>query len=84
MAIRQKPKAPNTNEDKALSFINKGGTIAGEKTVAAGHQPVNLKIPIEMLSQVDEAVGKRRVPIYRVQWILEAIVEKLERENASS
>lgn len=84
MAIRQKPKALKTNEDTALTFIKKGGTVAGEKTITTGHQPVNLKIPLEMLNQVDTAVNKRRVPIYRVQWILEAIVEKLERENVNS
>lgn len=83
MAVREKPKSSSKTtltESKALEFISKGGTVAGEEP-SKGSQPVNVKIPIEMLERIDKAVQKRKVPIYRVQWILEAIVEKLEREE---
>ena len=84
MAIREKPSARTTNpsDKKALAFINKGGSVAGEKNEKEV-QPVNLKIPVHTLESIDQAVKERskKVPIYRVQWILEAIAEKLEREG---
>lgn len=83
MAIREKPKPVTlpSPEAKALEFINKGGTVAGTGADKE-KQAVNVKIPVDMLERIDAAVQKRAVPIYRVQWILEAVVEKLERDNA--
>ena len=41
---------------------------------------VNLKIPCQMLQQVDKAV-QERIYITRTGWIMEAIYEKLKQES---
>ena len=67
-----------------MKFITRGGTAPEDREEAdAGTQAVNLKIPNTMLGRVDKAVTRRSktLHIYRTQWILEAILEKLEKEG---
>jgi hypothetical protein len=87
MAITRKPKAatgsgPVVDID---ALIHKGGSVAGNETPqrTEKHAPVVLRIPAEVLVQVDAAVQRRSVRIPRHTWIMEAIVEKLEREQTS-
>jgi len=88
MAVRGKPiSTPKvTNVD---TFIEQGGSVP--QTVQAEPETngqsgtkekgVKLRVPPELLNEVDAAVKKRRPSPSRHQWILEAIVEKLERES---
>lgn len=77
-------RPPNQVTDKKLEeFISQGGSTAakpaqnGDRTDAT----VNLRIPVDVLTQVDEAVKQRRLPTPRHRWLLEAIFEKLDREQ---
>lgn len=85
MAISRKPK-PAASETPIVdidALIHKGGSVAGEGA-SPGKQkliPVMLRLPPTMLANVDEAVQVRLVPTARTTWIMEAIVEKLEREK---
>jgi hypothetical protein len=82
MVVRRKPKTieefigagglPSQSEPKSVEEIN-------EKEI----QSLKLRIPVELLKQVDLAVRKRRPSPSRHQWILEALYEKLERESAN-
>ena len=45
--------------------------------------PVVLRVPEKLLNDLDAAVEQRSVRIPRHTWLLEAIAEKLEREQAS-
>lgn len=87
MAISRKPK-PAASEDPVVdidALIHKGGSVAGEGG-STGKQkliPVMLRLPPTMLANVDEAVQARLVPTARTTWIMEAIVEKLKREEAN-
>ena len=82
MAITRKPKAasPNVSEVDVEALINKGGSTAqqvpqrGSKTA-----PIVLRLPAEMLEQIDAAVRSRPVKTPRHTWILEAVYEKLAR-----
>jgi hypothetical protein len=84
MAIARKPK-PKTVDD----FIEEGGsapatTAPVEKKPARAEkaeQPVKLRVPAALLGQIDAAVAARRPSPSRHNWILEAIYEKLERED---
>lgn len=86
MAISRKPKA--TPSDAAAvdvdALIHKGGSVAGEgaPAVRKKHSPVVLRLPPAMLANVDASVQARLVPTSRHTWIMEAIVEKLDREKA--
>jgi hypothetical protein len=53
-----------------------------EKLPPAEEQPIVLRLPVPLLSKVDEVVKARPIRIPRHTWLLEAIWEKLEREQA--
>ena len=81
-ARRPKPSAAG----KADVPGKKAGTTAGRavKTAAdAELVPVLLRIPPKVLARVDRLVKARRAenPIPRTTWLLEAVVEKLAREE---
>lgn len=44
---------------------------------------VALRVPSDMLSQVDEMLKRKPIRMPRNMWILEAILEKLDREPIS-
>ncbi|MCY7284837.1 MAG: hypothetical protein LH679_15720 [Cyanobacteria bacterium CAN_BIN43] len=88
MAISRKPKPKTIDE-----FINEGGSapiaevaiaLAVPAPLSTIEQPVKLRVPADLLAQVDAAVKSRRPSPSRHQWILEAIYEKLEREEERS
>lgn len=93
MALARKPK-PNVkiqraNDESAIeALIAKGGSVGngGAKDKSgAGIKPTNvvLRLPSDMLSRVDEAVETRSVRIPRHTWLLEAVLEKLDREQST-
>jgi dihydroorotate dehydrogenase len=45
--------------------------------------PVLVRMSPDLRRQIDQAVRSRRIKIPRQTWILEAIIEKLEREAAA-
>ena len=60
---------------------NKGGSIQNDvDEIATPERQVVLRMPKNILDQVDNAVRQRAVRIPRHTWLLEAIVEKLDRE----
>lgn len=85
MAITRKPKqssgaVPKTVDVDAL--ISKGGSVAG-KNAGQGKDavPVILRLPEDILQKVDASVQARRIKTPRHTWLLEAVLEKLERES---
>ena len=64
----------------------KAGTAAGRAGRAAADAelvPVLLRIPPKVLARVDRLVAARRAenPIARTTWLLEAVIEKVKREE---
>jgi hypothetical protein len=93
MAITRKPKASSAAAPAAVdidALINKGGSVSGQPAItptedsAAKPVPVVLRVPGDVLVKVDQALKTRRVRIPRHTWLLEAVVEKLEREGEAS
>jgi hypothetical protein len=87
MAVTRRPKPalvvakPPVDVD---ALIIKGGGIARanpEPTVPAKAAPVVLRLPPDVLAQIDRAVEARRVKVPRHTWLVEAVIEKLERET---
>ncbi len=72
------------NEPKKVDveeLINRGARVKEDNIESEKKkQFINLRIPIEMLEAVDQAV-EEKVWISRTGWILEAIQEKLKRNN---
>ena len=74
-----KARSKVTTED----FISGGGSHAGQpaeentKTVR-----VSVYAPPDIVASVDRAISARQIRTSRNKWILEAMVEKLEREGS--
>lgn len=88
MVVRQKPKATTQKPSNVEEFIQKGGSVSQETEPLSGTDEADVKglklrLPLELLQEVDEAVKRRRPSPSRHQWILEAIYEKLERETTA-
>ena len=90
-------RKPSSIDDKTAhpvdveALINRGGSVATAPTVpdpaAVSLNEVttfSVRIPKEMVSKIDRLRGARAVKIPRHTWLLEAIVEKLKRENDDS
>ena len=80
MVVRRKP----ANVDE---FIQEGGSVpqvaSPQPIEESGEEEVKglkMRLPVDLLKRVDEAVKSRRPAPSRHQWILEAIYEKLDRE----
>jgi hypothetical protein len=90
MAISRRPKPTLVAATPAVdvdALINKGGSIArsvAEPAAISKPAPVVLRMPPEVLARIDRAVEARRVKVPRHTWLMEAVIEKLEREEASS
>ena len=92
MPITQRPK-PATKASPAVdvkALINKGGTVGDG---GQGRQPgaeekpassVVLRVPPQMLRRIDRALADRPLKTPRHTWLLEAVLEKLEREEAAA
>jgi hypothetical protein len=87
MPITRKPKPASMPTEREIeAVINKGGSIARTTEPPDKGQgqlsSVLLRIPTDMLGRIDESVKRRRpVRISRVSWIIEALHERLERED---
>lgn len=96
MALSKKPVKSTTAISSNVdidALINKGGTVpkketvtkpeqpASKKLLKSGKVPVQLRITPDILDEIDELIAKRRIPIARHDWFMEAIGEKMEREN---
>ena len=90
MAITRKPKkTANKSQFEVEALINKGGSIAKftQNTSfdkAATEKQVTLRIPVFMLTEIDNSLKQNAIRIPRHTWILKAIVEKLKREKADN
>jgi len=84
MAISRKPKQSSGAAAKHVdvdALIKKGGSVAGKNGEEKSTVPVILRVPEEILEKVDASVQARRIKTPRHTWLLEAVLEKLERES---
>lgn len=90
MAVTRKPKASSQAESTVDvdALIRKGGAVAGQETRTAKGKDkpssVILRIPPQLLERIELARQERPVRIPRHTWLLEAVVEKLDREKKIS
>ena len=65
----------------SIAKLNARATSGADAKSAT--QTVVLRVPAGLLARLDGAVANRAVRVPRHTWLLEAISEKLERENTS-
>ncbi len=90
MAVTRKPvarpqdTAEHGRPDEATirAIIERGGSIAGENQADdIARKLLQLRLPVALIARIDTALRTRTVPPSRHHWILEAIHEKLAREE---
>jgi hypothetical protein len=87
MAISRKPKPSSSVATKTVdvdALIHKGGSIAGNNGGQGKEKdavPVILRVPEDILKRIDGSVQARLIKTPRHTWLLEAVLEKLERES---
>ena len=73
-------KPPPKNRE-IENCINKGAKVVSDnKEVKIEWQMINIRIPSNLLKLIDEN-KKERYGLNRTQWILESILEKLNKNN---
>ena len=84
MPVARKPEPKSTISEKDISaVIEKGGSVPIEKQgKSKNEQTVNLRLPENILNEIDNLVSLRRIKISRHTWLMEAIIEKLDRESS--
>lgn len=85
MAIRSKPRqetpVPAPDERAVEAFIGKGGSTAPETNVTAKVQRLQLRLPADIIQRIDAIRPKGITAPSRHDWFLQAMLEKLEREE---
>jgi metal-responsive CopG/Arc/MetJ family transcriptional regulator len=54
----------------------------GSKRSAAMRVPVTVRLPENVIKQIDEKLDQRDIPLSRNNWLLEAAIEKLRKDTA--
>ena len=81
MPIAKKPiQTEESSESEINAVISKGGSVARtEENSKNGNGKILLRLPNNLLNRIDTALTARPLKTPRNTWILEAILEKLER-----
>ena len=81
MAIARKPKGKKpASEAQIAALIGKGGSTPAQNAAATDNLAVALRIPAPLAERLTERLKNNMTRMPRHTWILEAIVEKLDRE----
>ncbi len=87
MAVTRKPKPQDSSaEADVMALIEKGGSVATNKPKRTRTKPqlVQLRLSREVVDRIDSVIQSRLVPPSRHTWLLEAVYEKLQREEETS
>ena len=76
MAKLNQPSRPKLNSSPSFS-----GERHREFDYTDGWRYVNLRIPLAMLNDLDQHLSGQQPKGHRMHWIIQAILEKLERER---
>lgn len=79
MAVRRKPQ-------NVEQFIEQGGGVPRDSDSREDKEQdfrnVRLRIPLDILEDIDTAIARRRSGISRHTWIMEAILAKLAGDSS--
>lgn len=78
MVVRRKPTTKPTSVDDFIHDAASSSQNQQEEEIKS----LKLRIPADLLQQIDDSVKSRRPSPSRHQWILEALYQKLDSEKA--
>ncbi len=87
MAITAKPQKQSAPSVNVEALINKGGSVATHlkakenETDEGETKAVLLRVPVDILETVDAQIKGKRPRVPRHTWILEAILQRIERDG---
>jgi len=87
MPISRKPKQASSRVD-VEALISRGGSVAvaepeeNQSSLSRPIATVNLRIPAPIIERLDRVLETLPLKKPRHAWLLEAVLEKLEREDA--
>ena len=91
MAIKKKPKADQTSLPTIVdgaafdAYLDRGGSVTVESTHAPKKDVrFTLTIPADLCEQLDTLRQRLPIKTARHKWVLEAILEKIQRDVANS
>ena len=78
MPLRKRPKPEDRDQ-----WISEAATSDQPQQLEEKKdiQDIRLRVPTELLAEIDQLIGKRKPKISRHNWILEALHEKVKREK---
>jgi hypothetical protein len=81
MTVRKKAEK-KIDESSIDEIISRGGSTTGDKVSPeeAGDYKMTLRIPKDIYTEMEKNRKSRVGTVYKNQWILEAIAEKLNKE----
>jgi hypothetical protein len=84
----RKAKVPQAAKLAKEAATHQSTVVAAKKktTASANASPaekvgIALRLPVQLLERIDDAVAGREIPTSRNTWLLEAAVEKLKTEK---
>lgn len=83
MAIRSKPQPAATAADERAveAFIGKGGGVTTAPANSGEAKKLQLRLPVDLIRRIDAVRPKGIAAPSRHDWFLQAMIEKLEREE---
>jgi hypothetical protein len=85
MVSRKPQPREQANETERAALVHQGGSLAQSSASSAWTETtrvVNVRLPEDMLAEVDGLLKRRRSKMSKNTWFLEAIVEKIQREKS--
>ena len=79
MALARKPKTQGSADVDEL--IERGGSVPSETRKRSNTTAVPLRLSRDLLERVDRAVSRQPLKTPRNTWILQAILDRLERDS---
>jgi hypothetical protein len=78
----QAPQGPLQDDPAFQQYLSKGGSAAKPQQESPKAVRFTLQIPGPLCQDLDQLREARPLKISRHQWVLEAILEKIQRESA--
>jgi hypothetical protein len=87
MVVKRKPKDEDTrqipaqNDPAFQAYVHKGGSTAQSRPVVPTAVRFTLTIPGPLCQELDQIRDAQPLKTSRHQWVLQAILEKIQRER---